>query len=117
MEERRIVPLIGLPLELLKRVHSNRQSLLVFPSPNNPNKPVDIRSAWEKALQKATITNFKFHDLRHTAASYLAMNNASLIEIGVLLGHKTVQMTKRYAHLSNSHLFQLVQNLDSKLFN
>lgn len=114
--ERRLVPLTGLSLQLIKRVNADRNSFLVFPSPNNPSQPLDIRSAWERALRKADIINFKFHDLRHTAASYLAMNNASLIEIGALLGHKTVQMTKRYAHLSNSHLFSMTRNLNNKLF-
>ena len=78
---------------------------LVFPAPHSQSKPIDIRSAWETALRKAGIANFRFHDLRHTAASYLAMNQASLLEIGTLLGHKTVQMTKRYAHLSNAHIY------------
>lgn len=114
--ERRLIPLTGLSLQLIKRVNADRNSFLVFPSPNNPTQPLDIRSAWERALRKADIFNFKFHDLRHTAASYLAMNNASLIEIGALLGHKTVQMTKRYAHLSNSHLFSMTRNLNNKLF-
>lgn len=114
--ERRLVPLIGLSLQLIKKLNATRKGMLVFPSPNNPNQPLDIRSAWENTLRKAGIINFKFHDLRHTAASYLAMNNASLIEIGTLLGHKTVQMTKRYAHLSNSHLFLMTQSLNDKLF-
>jgi integrase len=109
--ERRMVPLLGLPLELLKGLYITRQSNLVFPSPNNLNQSIDIRSAWESTIQKADIANFKFHDLRHTAASYLAMNNASLLEIGALLGHKTVQMTKRYAHLSNEHIFHMAQKL------
>ncbi|MBS3904077.1 MAG: tyrosine-type recombinase/integrase [Simkania sp.] len=59
----------------------------------------------------------RFHDLRHTAASYLAMNQASLLEIGTLLGHKTVQMTKRYAHLSNAHMYSTTVALNEKLFN
>jgi len=114
--ERRLIPLIGLSLELIKKLNVDHSNLLVFPSPSNPNQPLDIRSAWERALRKADIINFKFHDLRHKAASYLAMNNASLIEIGTLLGHKTVQMTKRYAHLSNSHLVSMTQNLNDTLF-
>ena len=113
--ERRMIPLIGLSLELLRRLYSIRQSKLVFPSPKNSNYPLNIRSAWENALQKAGIANFKFHDLRHTAASYLAMNNTNLLEIGALLGHKTVQMTKRYAHLSNEHIFQMAQKLNKVL--
>lgn len=72
--ERRLVPLIGLSLGLIKKLNANRKSILVFPSSNNPSKPFDIRSAWESALRKTEIINFKFHDLRHTAASYLAMN-------------------------------------------
>lgn len=43
-------------------------------------------------------------DLRYTTASHLAMNGHSLLEIVALLGHKTLQMTKRYAHLSTDHI-------------
>lgn len=114
--ERRMIPLVGLSLELLRKAKFASQTKLVFPSLKDHNISIDIRSAWEKALRKAQVLNFKFHDLRHTAASYLAMNQASLLEIGELLGHKTIQMTKRYAHLSNSHLFSMAQNLDDRLF-
>jgi integrase len=113
--ERRLIPLTGLSLELLKNLKLSKHDELVFPSPNNLNQPIDIRSAWESVLKKASLTNFKFHDLRHTTASYLAMNNASLLEIGALLGHKTVQMTKRYAHLSNDHIFHMVEKLNKAL--
>ena len=44
------------------------------------------------------------------------MNQASLLEIGTLLGHKTVQMTKRYAHLSNAHIYSAAVGLNEKLF-
>ena len=116
--ERRFFPLVGIALDLLRSRHSNQPSnSLVFPAPYSSSKPIDIRSAWETALEKAGISNFRFHDLRHTAASYLAMNQASLLEIGTLLGHKTVQMTKRYAHLSNMHIRILSESLNSKLFN
>lgn len=59
-------------------------------------QPIDIRTAWENALIKAEIMDFRFHDLRHSAASYLAMNGASLAEIAEILGHKTLQMVKVY---------------------
>ena len=90
--ERRTLPLRGKALELM-REHSRvrrMDSQLVFPSPNNPAEPVDARSAFETALVRASITDFRFHDLRHSAASYLAMNNASLAEIAEILGHKTI---------------------------
>lgn len=114
--ERRFIPLVGIALDLLKSRYTNQSAnSLVFPAPHCPSKPIDIRSAWETALQKAGISNFRFHDLRHTAASYLAMNQASLLEIGTLLGHKTVQMTRRYAHLSNGHIQRLPRTLNNSI--
>ncbi len=56
------------------------------------------------ALKRAGIDDFRFHDLRHTAASYLAMNGASLLEIQQVLGHRTTAMVSRYAHLTESHV-------------
>ena len=114
--ERRFVPLVGIALDLLKSRHADQPTnSLVFPAPHCPSKPIDIRSAWETAVEKAGISNFRFHDLRHTAASYLAMSQASLLEIGTLLGHKTVQMTKRYSHISNKHIHNLSKLLNVKI--
>jgi integrase len=116
--EQRFIPLVGLALELLRSKHiSQSADSLIFPAPHSQSKPISIRSAWETALRKAGVANFRFHDLRHTAASYLAMDQASLLEIGTLLGHKTVQMTKRYAHLSNAHIYATASMLNKKLFN
>jgi integrase len=77
---------------------------LVFPGRRGRNnRPADARPAWERALAQAGIQNFRFHDLRHSAASYLAMAGASLLEVAEVLGHRSVQTTKRYAHLSVAH--------------
>lgn len=59
-----------------------------------------IDRAFKGALDRAGIEDFKFHDLRHTFASHLIMRGASLKEVQELLGHKTMTMTLRYAHLS-----------------
>ena len=67
-------------------------------------------------LKEAGIENFKFHDLRHSAASYLAMNGASLAEIAEVLGHKTLQMVKRYSHLSEQHTASVVSKMNEKIF-
>lgn len=79
-------------------------------------KSIDIRKAWENARDKAGITDFRFHDLRHSAASYLAMNGASQLEIAEVLGHKTLQMVKRYSHLSEDHTRSVVESMASKVF-
>jgi integrase len=72
---------------------------LVFPG-HNPQQPIDLRAPWEAALRQAGIEDFRWHNLRHSCASYLAMNNATLAEIAEVLGHKTLSMVKRYSHLS-----------------
>lgn len=115
--EVRSIPLVELPLILVKEHIQKRSktSALLFPSPNNSSKPIDIRSAWEKAAKEAGISNFRFHDLRHTTASYLAMNGHSLLDIATLLGHKDLQMTKRYSHLSQEHKKKMVATLTQKI--
>lgn len=87
----------------------------VFPREDG-QAPIDIRAAWESARDKAGLIDFRFHDLRHSTASYLAMNGASQLEIAEVLGHRTLQMVKRYAHLSESHVKGLLENLDERLF-
>ena len=79
-------------------------------------EPMDIRKAWENARDAAKLEDFRFHDLRHSTASYLAMNGASLVEIADILGHRTLQMVRRYAHLSESHVKGVVTQLNEKLF-
>jgi integrase len=79
-------------------------------------QPIDIRTAWENARDKAGLVDFRFHDLRHSTASYLAMKGASLVEIAEVLGHRTLQMVRRYSHLSESHVKGLVERLGEDLF-
>ena len=75
-------------------------------------KPAELRGAWVAAMKKAGLRDFRFHDLRHCAASYLAMSGASLAEIADILGHKTLAMVKRYAHLSDSHKHTVVDRMN-----
>ena len=115
--EIRALPLVGHAFELMQERAKVRRidTDLVFPGKASL-KPIDLRAPWEAALEKAKITNFRFHDLRHTCASYLAMNGATLADIAEVLGHKTLQMVKRYAHLSNAHTSRVVESMNSKIF-
>lgn len=117
--ERRAVAITGHALELLKELGKVRRidGNLLFPAKENrTQKPMDLRTPWEAALKKAGVDDFRFHDLRHSAASYLAMNGASLAEIAEVLGHKTLQMVKRYAHLSEGHTARVVESMNQKIF-
>jgi len=58
------------------------------------------RNAFERACKRAGIYGFRFHDLRHSAASFMAMAGVDLMAIKQVLGHKTIQMTLRYSHRS-----------------
>ena len=71
----------------------------------------DPKSAFEAVCTDAKITNFRWHDMRHCAASYLLASGASLAEVGKILGHKTPQMTWRYSHLVESKTDELVEKM------
>jgi integrase len=115
--ERRAVPLTGPVRELLTDRADTRRTYSPFVFPNRAGtQPQDIRRAWELAVERAGIEDFRFHDLRHSAASYLAMNGASLVEIAEILGHKTLAMVKRYAHLSESHTRGVVERMNRTIF-
>lgn len=116
--ERRILPITGHALDLMHEHEKARRvdTDLVFPSDYKPKQPIDIRTPFETALKHAEIKDFRFHDLRHSAASYLAMNGASMAEIAEVLGHKTLSMVKRYAHLSEAHTASVVAKMNEKIF-
>lgn len=112
--DRRSLPLAGPALAEMQRLAKVRRidSDLVFPNPRAPQQPIDLSNAFEAALKEAGISDFRWHDLRHTAASYLAMNGASPAEIAEVLGHKTLQMVMRYAHLSTGHVASVVARMN-----
>ncbi len=100
---------------LYKEMEHKPPKRWLFPRADGQS-PIDIRKAWENARDAAGLVDFRFHDLRHSTASYLAMSGASQLEIAEVLGHRTLQMVRRYAHLSESHVKGLVTELNDKLF-
>ena len=113
----RHVPMIGLSFQVLKNIFDNETiidfSFHVFPS-LNLNRYLDIRSAWLFALKRAKISDFTFHSLRHSCASFLAMSGASQRDIAEILGHKDLRMTHRYSHLSQGHLAEKLEQAAEK---
>jgi len=109
--ERRGVPLVSTVRDLLVEWKAGQDDgeAMVFPRTQNFHRP------WSDVVQAAELANFRFHDLRHTTASYLAMQGVALNVIGDILGHKTPAMTKRYAHLSREHLRGVLEELDGSI--
>ncbi|TRZ95289.1 hypothetical protein D4R78_04120 [bacterium] len=66
-------------------------------------------------VKKSDIVNFRFHDLRHTFASQLVVFGVDLNTARELLGHKTLAMTLRYAHLSQDHKKRAVDVLAKRM--
>jgi integrase len=117
--ERRNVPLQGEALTAVRELPRHLDTPLLFPSRvhrGTSYRPLDLRTPWETALKRADIRDFRFHDLRHTAASYLAMSGADMLTIAAVLGHKTLQMVKRYAHLSDQHQADALARMNAALF-
>lgn len=116
----RLIPLVGHAHSLItalleKKTDTNLDSLL-FPSREKPLKPYDIETAWQAALKRADIKDYRFHDNRHTNASVHAAKGRTLLEIGASIGHESVQSSDRYAHLTKQHLFEMAEDADQELF-
>ena len=111
----RTVPITDLVVERLTALSKVQRidSELVFPRFDGV-RPKSIRGAWDSAIAEARITDFRFHDLRHTAASYLAMSGASPSELAAILGHRTLLMVSRYAHVSEQHTTDILRKMASK---
>jgi integrase len=107
----RYVPLNREALDTLKAWRAaSAEDGYVFPG-DDGERLIDIKKAWLPVLRAATITNFTFHDLRHTFASKLVMAGVDLNTVRELLGHSDIKMTLRYAHLAPEHKAAAVARL------
>lgn len=110
-----ITPFVEDELNIFKKIR-NIKSDYLFTNKEGTGL-LYIRGTFQKALKRAGIEDFHFHDLRHTAATLLAGDvRCNLYEIGKLLGHKSQQSTARYAHFVKSRESMLANEKDSIIF-
>ena len=74
-----------------------------------------IRGILYDIIDEAKIEDFTVHDMRHTFASYSAMNGATLLDIAELLGQKSLAVTRRYSHLTQKHTDEIVKKVVKKI--
>ncbi len=86
----------------------------IFSSAKRGAELSDMKGIMEKAIKKAGIQDFHIHDIRHTTASILARNGASLLEIAEILGQKSLTVARRYSHLTIKHTEDLLSSIMDK---
>jgi integrase len=113
-EKPRHIPLNAEALDVLQRwKKQGKGEGHVFPGLDG-ERMGHINRSWNGIAEAAGLTDFRFHDLRHSFASRLAMSGVDLYSVQKLLGHSDSKLTQRYAHLSPDHLADAVAKLAAK---
>jgi integrase len=111
--KKRFIPLNEVMIDLLKKLHDeSKNDIYVFPSKYG-NRLYRTSKTLKNTLENTTISNFRFHDLRHTFASHFIMRGGDLLTLKEILGHSSMRMVERYAHLASAHKRKQVNNLNN----
>lgn len=114
--QRRSVPIPTPALAELRELSQGKGPAdYVWPSPVRPGHYDRFGTAWRRLRESAQLENFRWHDMRHTAASYLAMSGASLRDLAEILGHQTLSMVQRYSHLTATHTIAVVDKMTAAM--
>lgn len=108
---RRAIPLNKTALQALESLQRGNSSPWVF-ARKNGERIKTMNWLFRKAVKLAGIEDFRIHDLRHTFASWLVSEGVELVKVRDLLGHTSIKMTERYAHLMPERLHDAVEVLD-----
>ena len=111
----RVVPLSDRAVAILAAIVRIGASPYVFTNPHTGSRYRNLRHSFRRACSRAGISDFRWHDLRHTFASWHVQSGTDLYRISRILGHSTLQMSTRYAHLATEHLHQAVRDMATSL--
>jgi integrase len=109
----RKIPMSGFVADVLRAI--KRSGEFVFVNPKTGRPLSDLQTGFKATCRKAGISDLRFHDLRHTAATYMVIGGIDLVTVKEILGHATIQMTMRYAHPTPENKRRAVEVL-SELF-
>ncbi len=95
------VPVVGPLMEILtkRRTVTAAACPWVFPGASKAGHLSNPQRAWVALCRRAELDGLRIHDLRHTTGSWFAKGNSSLTITAQMLGHRSLEMTKRYSHL------------------
>jgi len=96
----------------LFRAYPHRPSTDLVFSSSSGGHIVDVRTGFQNACKRAGLTDLHFHDLRHTFASQFVMAGGDLYILKEILGHKSINMTQRYAHLSPTYKVKAIDRMN-----
>lgn len=106
--------LLALMKELRAQAPNAGRDAFVFPSEKTGERLTDIKHSFHSALKRAGIEDFRFHDLRHTAGTWLADSGAHITVIASILGHSRTSTTERYVHAVDAAKREAMAKLASK---
>ena len=91
----------------------SKTSEYVFPSPKTGARVTDVGRQFERAVKAAGLGSFRFHDLRHTAATRMASAGVDPFTLAYIFGWSDIRMAMRYTHATNANMRQAVRSLDT----
>lgn len=109
----RRIPMSGAVAEALGAV--SRRGEFVFWNPETRTHRKDVKTAFHLACARAKITGFRFHDLRHTALTWMLRSGADIVSVSKIAGHSSIVMTQRYCHASAEFQRRAVEHVGAIL--
>ncbi len=116
-DERREIPINETLRQVLLNLPRRLDVPYLFFDAVSGKRYLDVKRLFNTACRRAKIKDFRFHDLRHTFSSHLVMAGVDIMTVKDLLGHKSLNMTLRYAHLAPAHKVKALEMLDLQFNN